>query len=152
MRCYDEWVKARPIGLNATCGACDDHRRANLRYFEIGARRNAPGGRWAILCFNCVGLAEKLEPPPRSLEGLKMRLTRDRRWGDRRAAALGRPSYRDPIIDRRASDRRQGLRELYDATDLASELIELEAEFEAIFDDPLLPRDEVTGIHLRPPG
>jgi hypothetical protein len=139
----------RPIGLGASCGACEDQRRENLRYFELGMRSSAPGGRWAVLCFNCVVLAERLEPPPKSVDSLKMRLNRDRRWGDRRARSLGRPSYRDPDAERRARERRVGLRDLFDATDLVDELeIEIEAEFEHVSEDQI-QSEEVTGIHFR---
>ena len=145
------WVRARPIGIGALCGACDDHRRHNLRYFEIGLKANTPGGRWVVLCHNCVSAAESLSPPARSVEGLKMRIQRDRRWGDRRAAAVGRPSYRDPPSERRADDRRIGLRELFDATDFADEVtIEREPEAELVTDDQLLSIEDMTGIHVRP--
>jgi hypothetical protein len=151
-RCYDTWVRARPIGLGAVCAACEDRRRDHLRHYELGVKANAPGGRWVVLCFTCVARADEMVPPPRSIEGLKMRLARDRRYGDRRAAAVGRPSYRDPSIDRREGDRRDGVRDLFDASELVDEIVVgLEAEpdepeEELTFDEPL------TRIHIRPDG
>src|SRR5262249_5543877 len=113
---------------------------------------NAPGGRWVVLCHNCAAFADSLEPPARSIEGLKMRLARDRRWGDRRAAPVGRPSYRDPALERRAGARRRGNPHIYAATDLVDELIiEMEAEYEPISDDQIGSSEDVTGIHSRIP-
>ncbi len=143
--CYDRWVKARPVGLGATCAGCDDRRFVHLRYWELGVRGNAPGGRWVVLCHNCVATAEKMEPPPRSIDGLKMRLTRERRWGDRRAEAVGRPSFRDPAFERRAGDRRHPL----DGTYLDELVIELEADYEEVTDDQIESAEEITGIHLK---
>jgi hypothetical protein len=153
-RCYDQWVRARPIGLGASCGACDDQRRTHLRHFEIGLRANAPGGRWVVLCHNCVAAAEALSPPARSVEALKMRLQRERRWGDRRAAAVGRPSYRDPTSERRVAPRRLADRRLLAAPEeVEAEVeeveIEIEAEYETISDDQLVATEELTCIHHR---
>jgi hypothetical protein len=88
-----------------------------------------------------------MDPQPRSLEGLKMRLARERRWGDRRAGAVGRASARNPAFERRAGDRRRR-RDL----PLGDELvIELEADYEEVTDDQIEASEEVTGIHLRIP-
>ncbi len=151
-RCYDAWVRARPIGQGASCAACDDRRESHLRHFELGLRQNAVGGRWIVLCFNCVAVAESLNPPPRSVEGLKMRLYRDRRWGDRRAESVGRGTAREPSMNRRdpvEKDRRDPLRHLFDASDLVEELVEMEAEFEQISEAQLAEIGEVTGIHAK---
>jgi hypothetical protein len=147
LRCYDAWVRARPVGIGASCAACENRRRAQLRYYEMGVRQNVPGGRWIILCWNCAALADSLTPPPPSVEALKMRIQRERRWGDRRAAAVGRPSIMDPERDRRRDERRVHDRNVIDATDLVEE-IEMEADYDlrGIFDDVLDP-DEVTNIH-----
>src|SRR6185312_12639065 len=90
------------------CGGCGEppvdvplRRGRCTRCFELGVRGNAPGGRWIVLCHNCVAAAVKMEPQPRSLDGLKMRLARERRWGDRRAEAVGRPSVRAAKQERR---------------------------------------------------
>ncbi len=155
-RCYDAWVKARPVGLGAACAGCDNRRRVHLRHYELLLAANAPGGRWLVLCHNCVAVAEQLKPPARSIEGLKMRLQRDRRWGDRRAEAVGRPSVRDGGLDRRASDRRVSLRDAIDASDLviddeAEHIIEIEADYELLVEESLgaTDGDEITGIHFR---
>lgn len=154
-RCYLEWVRARPIGAGAACASCDDRRHVHLRHYEVGARGNAPGGRWLILCHNCAAEADALEPPPRSIEGLKMRLSRDRRWGDRRAESVGRISIRPPWLERRQGPRRAGGELLLSATevpeivgDLEQLVIEMEAEYEEVTDDQI-EEMEVTGIHYR---
>src|SRR2546421_7619987 len=142
-RCYDVWVKARTVGIGGACAGCDDRRLEHLRYWELGVRANAPGGRWIVLCHNCVAAADKMQPAPRSLDGLKMRLARDRRWGDRRAAAVGRPSYRDPGFERREVERRRG-------KGYVDELVvEMEAEYEEVTDDQIESTEEITGIHFK---
>ena len=151
-RCYEAWVRARPVGTGATCAVCDDRRHRHLRHYEIALRSNAPGGRWIILCHNCAGVAETLAPPPRSLEGLKMRLHRDRRWGDRRAESVGRASPRSPSLERRDVDRRESLRDVLDASELVEEVIEMVADYETISEDRLADLDEVTAIHARLPA
>lgn len=146
-------MKARPVGLGACCAVCDDRRRAHLRHFELALRTNysatatsAPGGRWIVLCYNCAARAEKLKPEPRSLDGIKMRLHRDRRWGDRRAASVGRPSpWRG--AERRVADRRDPFARMPDASALAEEVIEIEADYEEISEDRLADIGEITGIH-----
>jgi hypothetical protein len=144
MTCYEAWVKARPVGAGATCAGCDDRRLVHLRYWELGVRTNAPGGRWLVLCHNCVAAAEKMEPPARSLEGLKMRLGRDRRWGDRRAASVGRPSYREPELERRHGERRRGALPYLDEL-----VLEMEAEYEEVSDDQIESTEEITSIHFK---
>jgi hypothetical protein len=154
VRCYDAWVRARPVGIGACCAACDDRRRAHLRHYEMGLRTNAPGGRWVVMCHNCCAVADTLEPPPRSVEGLKMRLHRDRRWGDRRAESVGRGVVgRAPWLERRDGDRRESDRSAVDATDLAM-IIEMEADFEIPIDvdeASLADIGEVTGVHWKLP-
>jgi hypothetical protein len=151
-RCYDAWVKARPVGVGAICAGCEDRRHAHLRHYELGLRANAPGGRWVVLCHNCVACAESFDPPPRSIDGLKMRLARDRRWGDRRSEAVGRSSGRAPWLDRRRGDRRIGPRNLPAGILEADQLvIELEADYEEVTDDQIEATEEVTGIHFRIP-
>jgi hypothetical protein len=155
-RCYEAWVRARPIGVGAACAGCEDRRRVHLRYFEIGLQTNVPGGRWIVLCHNCVAFAESLKPPARSIEGLKMRLYRDRRWGDRRAEAVGRAGTRESGHDRRDGDRRVSLREVLDGNELLIEepeeqIIEMEADYEVLelTDSIVHDLEEVTGIHFR---
>jgi hypothetical protein len=121
---------------------------AHLRHFEMPVAGNAPGGRWIILCHNCAAAADKVNPPARSLEALKMRLSRDRRWGERRTEGVG-PSYRrNPAFERRFGDRRRSERDL---PELDGQVIELEAEYEEVSDDQIEASEEVTGIHLRIP-
>jgi hypothetical protein len=156
-RCYDAWVKARPVGAGAQCVGCENRRRVQLRHYELGGSSNAVGSRWVILCHNCVATAESLKPPPRSVEGLRMRLQRDRRWGDRRAEAVGGAASPPPSGDRRRGSRRSDdARAVIDATDLILDeddvqVIELEAEFEteASLEDKLVNIEDVTGIHTR---
>jgi hypothetical protein len=145
-RCYDVWVRSRPIGLGATCGACDDRRRIHLRHYELGLKTNAPGGRWVVLCHNCIAFADSLNPPPRSVEALKMRLHRDRRFGDRRAESVGPGYERDPSVERRGGDRRESLRDLPEMTE---DVVEIIAEYEQISEDRLTDLEEVTGIHAK---
>ena len=145
-RCYEAWAKARPVGVGASCAACDDRRMIHLRHWELSLRGNAPGGRWLVLCHNCVAAADAMDPPPRSIEGLKMRLARERRWGDRRAEAVGRPSARDAAYERRAGDRRESPRNLPYLDEM---VIEMEAEFEEVTDDQIESSEEVTGIHFK---
>ena len=144
-RCYDKWVKARPVGAGAACAACEDRRMQHLRYWEFGVRANAPGGRWIVLCHNCIGTAEKMQPMPRSLDGLKMRLARERRWGDRRAESVGRPSVRDAKHERRDGERRRSQHPMY----LDEVLVEMEAEYEEVTDDQIESTEEITGIHFK---
>jgi hypothetical protein len=148
-RCYERWVRARPIGAGAYCVSCGNRRRDQLRHYEVGARLNAAGGRWTLLCHNCAATADGYDPPPRSVDALCQRLARDRRWHDRRFDR----AHRDPYAERRASDmrheRRLNLRDLFDATELAEELvIEIEADFEQISEDQLVSLEEITGIHM----
>jgi hypothetical protein len=143
-RCYDAWVKSRTVGFGANCAACDDRRAVHLRYWELSVRANAPGGRWIVLCHNCVAAADSMKPPPRSLDGLKMRLARDRRWGDRRAESVGRPSYRDPAFERRDGDRRQ-----LELPGTEGIVIEMEADYEQVTDDQIESCEEITGIHFK---
>ena len=152
-RCYDAWVRARPVGAGAGCVGCGNRRRDHLRHYEVGMRLNAAGGRWTILCHNCAASADKFNPPPRSLDALCERLARDRRWQERRYDR----AHRDPVAERRANDlrreRRLNLRDMFDATDMAEELIiEIEAEFEQVSEDQLIAIEDVTGIHMRTTG
>lgn len=149
--CYEEWVKARPVGIGATCSGCGDRRRLHLRHYEIESKERVAGGRWIVLCHNCTAIAQAMKPAPRSIEGLKMRLQRDRRWGDRRAASVGGKSDRDTGRERRDGDRRLGLRDLYDATEMAEELIiEMEADYEDVDEQRVIAAEDMTGVHYRP--
>lgn len=149
VRCYEKWVRARPVGVGACCVACNNRRREQLRHYEIGLRLNAAGGRWTVLCHNCAATADTFEPVPRSVDALCQRLGRDRRWQERRYDR----GHVDPHAERRAGDlrhdRRLNLREIFDATDLAEELvIEMEAEYESIQASQLIAIEDVTAIHM----
>jgi hypothetical protein len=137
--CYEAWVRARPVGQGANCAACNDRRRVHLRHYELGLRTNSKDGRWVILCHNCAAAADSIKPPPRSIEGLKMRLQRDRRWAE--------------WSDRRQEERTDGTdrRMVYDATHLAEEVIEMIADYEEISPEDLADIGEVTGIHHKIP-
>ncbi len=148
-RCYDLWVRARPIGIGAGCAGCDDRRRVHLRYYEVGFRNNTPGGRWIVLCHNCAAFADAMQPAPRSIEGLRMRLKRDRRWGDRRAESVGRPSLRAEWLERRRGDRRTPPPMFLDEELLEGVVIEMEADYEEVGDEQIESQEEVTGIHRR---
>lgn len=92
-----------------------------------------------------------------------MRLQRDRRWGDRRAESVGRPSFRASELERRLGDRRcppklsDGTMSADDADGPAIEcmpqepggeiVIEIEADYEEITDDQIID-EPVTGIHF----
>jgi hypothetical protein len=149
-RCYDNWVRSRPVGVGANCVACSNRRHEQLRHFEVGLRLNAAGGRWTILCHNCAATADIMTPPPRSIDALCQRLSRDRRWQDRRYDR----AHRDPHAERRSSEhareRRHNMREMFDATELAEELVlELEAEYEVVSERQLVAIEDVTGIHMK---
>jgi hypothetical protein len=136
--CYEAWLQARPIGAGASCLCCGDRRRVHLRYFELA---------WGfiVLCHNCAARAAAVRPLPRTPEGLVSRLTRDRRHGERRKQPMSRTTEQK---DRRhLPDRRVGLRDLFDATDLA---VEIKDEPGWGWPDPPAPEDaDVTRIHHR---
>lgn len=121
-RCYDQWVRAKPVGLGACCLACGERRRDVLRHFELHRS-------WVVLCHNCTARAEALATLPRSAHGLCLSLGRDRRHGDRRADAVTGGTRRiRQGSERRQVERRLGLRDAIDATDLAVMEVELEAD------------------------
>jgi hypothetical protein len=143
-------VRSRPVGAGASCVACGNRRAEQLRHFEVGLRLNAAGGRWTIVCHNCAATADAMSPPPRSIDALCQRLSRDRRWRDRRYDR----AHRDPHAERRSAEfmyeRRNNIRELFDATELAQELIvELEVDYEVVSEDQLVAIEDVTGIHMK---
>ncbi len=120
-RCYEKWVRERPVGLGAACNGCGERRHACLRHFELRAS-------WVVLCHNCAARAEALDPAPYSIAGLRLRLLRERRRGDRRAESVGARAYRI-LRERRGGDRRTSDRNILDATEFAEMVVELEAEF-----------------------
>lgn len=118
--CYVRWADARPVGLGASCAICFDRRRDNLRMVEFQ-------GSWTPMCHNCSSKALQLTPMPRTLEGVRQRLCRDRRWRERR---VGKKDHRIFAIERRRDARRDAPRdetsEWLDAEDLIIEMREAE--------------------------
>ena len=94
--CYVRWADARPVGLGARCSVCVDRRHENLKMVEFQ-------GTWLPMCHNCAGKTFQLTPMPRSIEGVKQRLCRDRRWRERR---IGMKDHRIFAVDRRQAPRR----------------------------------------------
>jgi hypothetical protein len=94
--CYGKWVASRPVGLGAECVVCGDRRRDNLHGVELL-------GAWVAMCFNCAGRTQRLDPLPRTLEGIRHRLRRDRRDAERR---IGLPDEREVRRERRGLPRR----------------------------------------------
>jgi hypothetical protein len=138
--CYERWVRAKPVGLGATCAACGERRHDALRQFELPRT-------WLVLCGSCAARAEALVPPSQTVAGLKLRLHRERRWGDRRADAIGGPKRMRFGDERRDGERRVSERNWFDATEFAELVLELDAEFadEAEGYDPA--DGPVTGVH-----
>lgn len=94
--CYMRWAESRPAGLGASCAVCGERRRDNLRMVEFK-------GSWVSLCHNCGTKLLKLSPMPATIEGVRQRLIRDRRWQVRRS---GNNDHRTRPLERRISDRR----------------------------------------------
>ncbi|MFH1129810.1 MAG: hypothetical protein V1754_00650 [Pseudomonadota bacterium] len=122
--CYLRWVETRSVGVGANCAVCGEQRRDNLRLVEFQ-------GCWLPMCHTCSNRAFRLYPVPRTLEGLKEVLARDRRWSERRK---GKRDNRITQNERRRGERRLPLRdpeaEWMKADDLIVETIELEAKGE----------------------
>jgi len=116
--CYVRWAEARPVGIGASCCICGERRRDNLRAVEFQ-------GWWMPMCHNCGSRALALSPMPPTIEALRQRLARDRRWTDRR---LGRNDHRLMQVERRVGERRAmplDARGVWlDAEDLIVEIIE----------------------------
>ena len=93
--CYDQWLRARPVGVGAFCSACGDRRRPHLRFVELP-------GRWLVLCHNCTAHGDSLRPCPETAEELLRRLRRDRRE-ERAGAPLPSPPFAE--VERRMSER-----------------------------------------------
>jgi hypothetical protein len=113
--CYDQWVQSRTVGVGARCIVCFDRRRENLRLVEYQ-------GTWLPLCHNCVHRAETLDVLPSSIEGLRQRLLRDRRWSIRRSAM--RDSRVFPVEQRKHERRANWVEEPFEWIDAAELIIE----------------------------
>lgn len=117
--CYVRWSDARPVGQGASCVVCNERRTANLRMVEFQ-------GRWKPMCHNCASKTLQLMPMPRTIDGVRERLTRDRRWNERRHE---KKDHRIFAIERRSAERRNDGRDdedWVDAEDFIIEVIEME--------------------------
>lgn len=103
-RCYDNWLRQRPVGIGASCAGCGDRRRVHLQYVEL--RQG-----FAVVCRNCA--AELALVRPADEEEIRVLVQRDRR-------SLGEPERRgedapsaapDQAENRRQPGRRQGFAE-----------------------------------------
>lgn len=107
----------RPVGLGAACLVCGERRRDNLRSVEFQRK-------WVPLCHTCSTRTFQLQPIPRTIEAVRQRLSRDRRWQLRR---VGRTDQRFYPSNRRGGDRRdqKGMNgEYIDASELVVEIID----------------------------
>ncbi|MCA9668210.1 MAG: hypothetical protein KC503_21600 [Myxococcales bacterium] len=94
--CYLRWAETRPVGVGAACSVCGDRRRHNLKLVEFQTR-------WVPMCHNHAARAFQLQPMPTTIDGLRQRLARDRRWRDRRNK---QPDARLIKKERRVGERR----------------------------------------------
>jgi hypothetical protein len=94
--CYQKWQEAQPVALGSSCVVCGERRKDNLQRVELF-------NRWYNMCHICAARTHRLTPVPRSIEGIKQRLQRDRRYGDRRG---GRHDPRLIQKERRVGERR----------------------------------------------
>jgi hypothetical protein len=76
------------------------------------------------MCHGCSSKTFRLEPLPSSIQAIRERLSRDRRWSAQRKGADDKRIY---TSNRRVGDRRQGAIEpgdYMDATDLVVEIFD----------------------------
>ena len=100
--CYSNWSETRAVGKGAACVVCDERRRENLRMVEVH-NRSLP------MCHVCAYRANRLEPVPMTIDGLRGMLRRDRRAADRRGGAMDTRVF---PRERRDDERRRPPREL----------------------------------------
>ncbi|MCK5798351.1 MAG: hypothetical protein KAI47_14265 [Deltaproteobacteria bacterium] len=116
--CYLRWSDVRPVGLGAACVVCGERRHDDLRSVEFQHK-------WVTVCHNCATKTFQMQPLPRTVEAIRQRLSRDRRWVERR---VGRTDRRIFPKERRVGERRQSLPttlgEYIDAADLVVEIVE----------------------------
>ena len=86
----------RPVPKGATCVVCDERRRDNLRLVELHYRS-------VTLCHICASRTVKLARVPKSIDGLRRALLRERRLQDRRGDGFERRIF---PRERRVGDRR----------------------------------------------
>jgi hypothetical protein len=95
--CYTQWTELRPVGRGASCGACGERRRENLRLTELH-------GRSQVFCHICASRVARMSIVPETLESIRMALRRERRGLDRRDEHLDRRIF---PRERRVGDRRR---------------------------------------------
>ena len=126
--CYQKWQDTQPVALGASCVICGERRKENLQRVELF-------GRWYNMCHICAVRTHRLNPMPKAIEGIRQRLQRDRRYGDRRG------DNRDSRImnkERRVGERRaEAIEEgdivwMEDAPDIVVEAKDGEEEAAAI--------------------
>ncbi len=127
--CYQKWVETQPVPVGATCVVCGERRRDNLQRVELF-------GRWWYMCHICAYKAVRLDPMPPHIEGVKARLQRNRRLGDRR---IGMPDNRSVKRERRVGERR--------ATGISEDFLWLEEEVIYGWDQPI--EGEITAVYER---
>ncbi len=94
--CYSKWIESQPVAVGASCRVCGERRRENIQRVELL-------GRWYYMCHLCAYKSVRLEPMPRHIEGVKARLVRSRRLGDRREDG---EDLREIKRERRVGERR----------------------------------------------
>lgn len=134
--CYIRWAEQKPVGIGARCVICGERRRESLHMVEYQSS-------WHPMCHNCSSRAFQLEPLPKTVEAMREKLIRDRRYKERRLGGKDKRSY---PIERRATLRRAigadaWFDDWLDATELIVEMSALEMAEAA---------DEATRIVMRP--
>jgi hypothetical protein len=105
--CYTRWAESRPVGRGASCMACGEKRRAQLKLAEIQ-------GRSLCFCHGCAAQVMRLAELPATVEELRHALRRDRRDDDRRHDKL---DHRIFPRERRVGERRGPMRDAFADTD-----------------------------------
>ena len=70
--CYLRHWRGTALPEGASCVACKERRRLVLRWTRLGGSR-------VVTCQNCGFIADKARPRARTLEELRLLLTRERR-------------------------------------------------------------------------
>jgi hypothetical protein len=110
----------RPVGRGATCIVCSERRRDNLRLVEVHART-------LPLCHICAARVVRLSDIPPTIEGLRARLSRERRAADRRDEGLDRRIFpRERRVGDRRADARSGDPTDFTVPDLDDIIIEID--------------------------
>ena len=115
--CYSRWAETRPVGRGASCTACLEKRRGQLRLVELK-------GRSLPFCHGCAALVMRMAEVPDSVEDLRYLLRRERRDADRRQGE--KVDHRIFPRERRVGERRGPGREAFADTDPSMRLSEFE--------------------------